>query len=154
MTYNNRQSLQQAIRLAILGMVANNEDHTFEKMCYDYSFLKICDNIVMPTGGGHGDKGRDFYTIPIYKNGVKNKEIAFLCSLNKKYKDKIKSDLESLNTNFPQIDTAYFFSGVDISEYDRYNLIKYAKANYNVELTIVDLNQLSQLLSKFISYLL
>ncbi len=149
---NNRQTVQQSIRLSIQGMVANHDDHTFEKMCYDYTFYKICDNIVFPTGGGCGDKGRDFYTIPIYQNGIKSKEIAFLCSLNKKFEDKIKSDLQSLCNNFPEIQNAYFYAGVDIPESKRYKLITYAKENHNIELIIIDLNQLSQLLSNIKNY--
>lgn len=143
---SNRQNLQNAIRLSIQGMVANNEDHSFEKMCYEYSYKYICHNVVMPTGGGNGDKGRDFYTIPIYKNGIKTEDIAFQCSLNKDIKNKIKSDISTLNKNFPKIKKCYFFAGVDLAESHQYNLIKYAKDTLDIELEIIDLNKFAQLL--------
>lgn len=148
MTLN--QNLKQAISLAIQGMVATNEDHQFEKLCCEFFKKEICDNTILSTGGGQGDGGEDFFTFPIYKNGLKSKDIAGACSLQnqKTIKDKIKDDIKTIFKKRPDIKDVYFFAGSNIAKSEQDKIKILVKNDYSINLNILDLQALSDQLSR------
>lgn len=140
-------------------MSARNAHHLFEEICLHLARIKICGNILPATGpvSAGGDQGRDFETFKSYIGSelnlignakVSDEILVFACSIQKNYKQKIKSDIKTITQKDSSASRIYFFSGEDVIVSDRHELQKWAKKNYSINLEILDANAISLYLTE------
>jgi hypothetical protein len=147
------------IRFYLDKLNAKNAHHSFEDLCRHLARATITTNILPATGpvSAGGDQGRDFETFTSFiqkkktESGVfsgieQSRALVFACSLQKKVKNKIRSDVEEIcSYNKPYL--IYFFSNQDIAVAVRHELTQWCRDTFGTGLEILDAQALSEQLS-------
>lgn len=114
-------SLADYIRFQLAGLNSKNKHHLFEDLCHQFARLGISPNFLPATGpvSAGGDQGRDSETfISAVPSSIavgtpwsfSDGRLAVLaCSLEKKIKGKIESDVRKICENGLRPKSIYFF---------------------------------------------
>ncbi len=142
---NDQDRVRQFIRYQIEQLSTRNLHHEFEDICLYYMKSESPTIIIKPATGpvaGLGDKGRDFEILSEPSNP---NCIIIACSLEKKYKSKIRNDVKKIMRENSDVSKIVFFSSQDIQIRTRVDLEQENKA---VSLSIYDAQALSLNLTK------
>ncbi len=154
-------TLKQQIKFALGQLSSANAHHEFEHLCFDIAKHRVCSNILRATGpvSAGGDQGKDFETFKTYIETspianstfiglVSNSPLVFACTLNKRIKPKIKSDVSTIMGGKVRVDGVHYFSANDIPVSTRHDLQEWASATFNVTLEIYDATAITDFLSE------
>ena len=155
----NKLQLASMIRFQLGEMRARNAHHEFEHLSRHLARAKVYSNILPATGpvGAGGDEGRDFETyrssvvLPVsaipdqLSSGMRR--VAFGCTIRSKIETKIKSDITTIAASGSAEEVVYFCeANVPIAR--RYELVRWASSEHNLELQIFDGTAISEMLAE------
>ncbi|WP_434622643.1 hypothetical protein [Azospirillum sp. B2RO_4] len=155
----NKLKLAGMIRFQLGEMRARNAHHEFEHLSRHLARAKVYSNILPATGpvGAGGDEGRDFET---YRSSVvfpvsaipdqlssSMRRIAFGCTLQSKIAAKIKSDITTIIAS-GGVEEVVYFCEANVPIARRYELVRWAFSEHNVELQIFDGTAISEMLAE------
>ena len=152
--------LAKYIRFQLGELRAQNKHHEFEHLARQFARLRVCENILPATGpvGAGGDKGRDFETYRTYLAStpiatstflglVKDKKLAFTCSLQQDIARKIKSDISVICASGQVVHAIYYFCEADLPIGKRQTLQEWCKETFQADLEVFDGQALSEQLT-------
>jgi hypothetical protein len=153
-------ALADYIRYQLSSLNAKNKHHDFEEMCYQYARVAISPNFLPATGpvSSGGDQGRDSETFQSITHFIPpvgsawgfadGRKAVIACSLEKKFKAKIESDITKIcKGGKPEF--IYFFSNQDIPVATRHKLQAWSMGTFGVQLEILDAHAISDQLTRF-----
>lgn len=149
------------IRFQLSELGARNAHHLFEELCFHLSRVRLYSNLLPATGpvSAGGDGGRDFETYPTqllddssagssFLARAADQPIAFACTLQQQgLSSKIRADVRKCAEGTPPFQRIYFFATANLPVAERHKLIAEASAEYGVELTILDGQALTSMLT-------
>ncbi len=157
----NPAQLAAQIRFHLGQLSAHNGHHEFEKLCFWLTKERLCRDVLPATGpvSSGGDQGRDFETFRTFLSTIVEREeyfagidgsasIAFACSLDKEFAQKIRSDVGKILGGGSRVGTVVFFAGCDIPVAKRHELEAWAENHHSVKLHIHDAQALAVLLGE------
>ncbi|MGF6852337.1 hypothetical protein [Paraburkholderia sp. CI3] len=153
-------SLGDYVRFQLASLNVKNKHHTFEDLCHQFARLAISPNFLPATGpvSAGGDQGRDSETFDAAVSNVPQiattwsfsdgRRAVLACSLEKKPKAKIESDVNSICKTGVKPESIYFFSNQDIPVAARHSLQTWCSNTHGVHLEILDVNALAEQLTR------
>jgi hypothetical protein len=149
------------IRFQLSELGARNAHHLFEELCFHLARARLYSNLLPATGpvSAGGDGGRDFETYPTQLTNdsstgssflarAADQPIAFACTLQQQRLPlKVRADVRKCAESTPPFQRMYFLATANLPVAERHKLEAEASAKHGVELTILDGQALTSMLT-------
>ena len=153
---------EKYIRFQLEDLTAQNEHHTFEKICYRIAKRRLSSNILLATGpvSAGGDQGRDaetYYTrlpqeLPAtagFVGRATTEPLVMACSAQKdRLEAKVRRDVNSICRQGGAVKVVAFFAVQEIPAAAKHRLQKQARETHGVRLEIFDGQAISHMLAE------